>query len=135
MFTVMCEVCVGTFCPVAVRVMVKLDPFTENPHPDIHNDPAMRNAVTTRRTDHAATRDRFFRFDNPRREINPHGITRPKASFPPGEPPGALFCAAVLDIAARILNVLDAGAPLGVTVGELESAAACSCMALRSRLG
>jgi hypothetical protein len=100
--------------------MVKTDWFTEYPHPDIHNDPAMRTAVTTSRLDQAAKRDRFFLFDNPRREINPHGITRPKASFPPGEPPGILFCADVLDDATRILNVLDTGAPFGVTVGGLK---------------
>jgi hypothetical protein len=47
-------------------------------------------------------------------------MTRPRASLPPDEPPGALFCAVALDVATRILNVLDIGAPAGVTVAGLK---------------
>jgi hypothetical protein len=67
-----------------------LPPVEEDPppQPEIHNDPAIRNAVNAARNDHSKIRDRFLAFLNPNNEMNPQGMTQPKASLPPGTPNG-----------------------------------------------
>ena len=90
--------------PAAVDVMVNvkvvlvgggvvppLPPDEEDPppQPEIHNDPAIRNAANATRNGHSQIRDRFLAFPNPNNEMNPQGMTQPKASFPPGAPNGA----------------------------------------------
>jgi hypothetical protein len=77
---------------VKVVVVVLAFPLIEEeppPQPEIHNDPAISDAATARRDDHPAIRDRFLVFPDPNNQMNPQGMTQPKASLPPGAPSGA----------------------------------------------
>lgn len=103
MFTVICEFWAGV--PGAVEIMVNVKvvllvlvlplplplPLEEDPppQPEINNDPAIRNAANATRKDHSKIRDRFLAVPNPNNEMNPQGITQPKASLPPASPGGA----------------------------------------------
>ena len=58
------------------------------PQPETNNDPAMRKAPAAARNDHSKARDRFLALPNPNNEMNPQGMTQPKASLPPVAPNG-----------------------------------------------
>ena len=49
-------------------------------------------------------------------EMNPQGITQPKASLPSGAPWGTCIGASAASVEAIIVTVLMTGAPLGVTL-------------------
>ena len=59
------------------------------PQPESQNDPVIRNSANATRYDHSKIRDRLLAFPNPNNEMNPQGITQPKASLPSGAPGGA----------------------------------------------
>ncbi len=59
------------------------------PQPETQNDPAIRNITNDTRNDHSKIRDRLLAFPNPNNEMNPQGMTQPKASFSSGVPGGA----------------------------------------------
>jgi hypothetical protein len=59
------------------------------PQPEINNDPAITTAANATRNDHSKIRERFLALPNPNNEMNPQGMTQPKASLPPGSPGGA----------------------------------------------
>ena len=83
-----CEVWVCACEVEAVRVTVNDRLFAEYPQPETHIDPAMNAAATASRNTHWAICDRFRVFARPSNEMNPHGMTQPKASVPPGTPCG-----------------------------------------------
>jgi hypothetical protein len=78
-------VLVGEVLPLPLPLIEEDPP----PQPEIHNDPAMRNAANITRNDHSKTRDRFLALLNPNNEMNPQGMTQPKASLPTVVPGGA----------------------------------------------
>jgi hypothetical protein len=73
---------------VVVGVLLPPPPL-EEPQPATHNDPAMSDAPRAARNDHSTMRDRFLALPNPNNEINPQGMTQPKASLCCGASAGA----------------------------------------------
>jgi hypothetical protein len=96
-------ICELWFCvPGAVEIMVNVKvvvvgvvfpplPLEEDPppQPETQNDPAMRNTANATRNDHSKIRDRLLAVPKPNNEMNPQGMTQPKASLPSGAPGGA----------------------------------------------
>jgi hypothetical protein len=82
-------VLVGEVLPLPLPLPLPLIEEDPPPQPEIHNDPAMRNAANITRNLHSKTRDRFLALPNPNNEMNPQGMTQPKASLPPVVPGGA----------------------------------------------
>lgn len=72
--------------PLPLPLPLEEDP---PPQPEINNDPAIRTAANAPRNDHSKICDRFLALPNPNNEMNPQGMTQPKASLPPGSPGGA----------------------------------------------
>jgi hypothetical protein len=101
-------------------VMVNAEPFAEYPHPETHNDPAVNATITATRMDHRASCDLRRFFAKPNSGMNPHGMTQPKASLPPGTPCGACFGAVAITAGSIMVTVLMTGAPLGVTLAGLK---------------
>lgn len=86
--------------PGAVEIMVNVKlvlvgvvfPLVEEDpplQPEIQNDPAIRNIANATRDDHWEIRDRLLAFPNPSNEMNPQGMTQPKASLSSVVPGGA----------------------------------------------
>jgi hypothetical protein len=76
----------------------------------------MSDAPSVTRNDHSPIRDRFLALPNPNNEMNPQGMTQPKASLSCGAPAGARLGKSADSLAAMTLTVLVTGAPLGVTL-------------------
>jgi hypothetical protein len=67
---------------VVVGVVFPPPPLEEPPpQPATHKDPAMREAPSATRIDRAPIRERFLALPNPNNEMNPQGMTQPKASL------------------------------------------------------
>jgi hypothetical protein len=84
-------VVVGAGVGAGVGVVLPLPLIEEEPplQPEIHNAPAMSDAATATRSGHSTIRDRLLAFPKPNNEMNPQGMTQPKASLRPGSPSGA----------------------------------------------
>ncbi len=104
-----------------MRVTVNLAPlaFAEYPQPETHNAPPMHAAASISRNDHWAS-ERLRVFAKPNMEMNPQGMTQPKAIVPPGEGWGVCTGAKAAWLETIMVTVLTTGAPLGVTLEGLK---------------